>query len=72
MNIGDGQVGVMERAQPELRKIRERIRRYERKLREEKRTYGDYRDGAGKRYLLGPSYLLLGDTEDAMKSFRTF
>ncbi len=72
MKIGDGQVGVMERAQPKLRKIRERIRRYERKLREEKRTYGDYRDGAGKRYLLGPSYLLLGDTEGAMKSFRWF
>ncbi|HJN16314.1 MAG TPA: hypothetical protein QGH10_12505 [Armatimonadota bacterium] len=54
------------------RKIRERLRRYERKLREEKRTYGFHRDGAGKRYLVGPLYLLLGDVDGAFKAFRLF
>ncbi len=48
------------------RKIRERIRRYERKLRAEKYRYGDYDDGAGKRHFIGPLYLLLGDNEGAL------
>ena len=38
-------------------KIRSRLRSYERKLQKEKREQGFYRDGAGKRYQIGPYYL---------------
>jgi hypothetical protein len=54
------------------RAIRARIRRYERDLREEQAAYGCIRDGMGKRYLLGPLYLLLGDTAGALWSFAWF
>ena len=54
------------------KKIRPRIRRYERALRREQACYGFINDGAGKRYLLGPLYLLLGDTEGALRSFTWF
>jgi hypothetical protein len=56
----------------EPKKIRERIKRYERKLREERRKYGDIGDGSGKRYLLGPLYLLMDDLDGALESFRWF
>lgn len=56
----------------EPRKIRERIRRYQRKLREEKAKYGMIHDGAGKRYLLGPLFLLLDDLDNAIGCFRCF
>lgn len=36
------------------RKIRGRIRSYERKLRREKEEYGGFDDGAEKHFLLGP------------------
>jgi len=42
------------------KKIRVRIRRYERALRHEQVSYGSINDGGGKRYLLGPLYLLMG------------
>ncbi len=54
------------------KKIRERIRRYERALRKEHEETGFYSDGYGKRYLLGPLYLLMDDTEGALKSFAWF
>ena len=47
-------------------KIRARLRSYERKLQKEKEQYGFYRDGAGKRYQVGPHYMLLGDNEGAL------
>ena len=50
------------------RHIRDRIRRYERALHRELDT-GDGRDGYGKRYLLGPLYMLLGDVDGALTSF---
>ena len=53
-------------------KIKERIRRYERALQAERRREGDYRDGSGKRFLLGPLYLILGDLAGALKSFAWF
>jgi hypothetical protein len=53
-------------------KIRARIRRYERALRREQASYGFINDGGGKRYLLGPLYLLLGDTAGALQSFVWF
>lgn len=54
------------------KRIRERIRRYERGLQKEKQTFGSYNDGAGKRYFIGPLYLLLGDLEGALKAFQWF
>ena len=56
----------------DAKKIKERIRRYERALEQEKRRLGDYRDGSGKRFLLGPLYMILGDLEGALKSFAWF
>ena len=54
------------------RTIRARIRRYERALREEQVRFDGIRDGAGTRYMLGPLYLLLGDTAGALRSFAWF
>ena len=54
------------------KKIRVRIKSYERKLRQELKDHGCYRDGAGKRYFLGPLYLLMGDLAGAMASFTWF
>jgi len=54
------------------KKIRARLRSYERKLRKEKEEYGFYRDGAGKRYHIGPHYMLLGDDDGALAAFRWF
>lgn len=54
------------------KKIWARIRRYERKLQQEKREWGTYHDGAGKRYLIGPLYLLAGDLAGAVRSFQWF
>ncbi len=53
-------------------KIRARLRSYERKLQQERHEYGFYRDGAGKRYHIGPLYMLLGDNEAALAAFQWF
>jgi hypothetical protein len=58
--------------QTEQQKIRSRLRRYERTLAQEKKDLGTYRDGAGKRYEIGPHYLLLGDNEGAVATFGWF
>jgi hypothetical protein len=50
------------------RRIRDQIRRSERALQRELATgYGG--DGYGKRYVLGPLYMLLGDVDGALASF---
>ena len=50
------------------KRIRERIRRYERALKKELESgYGG--DGYGKRFLLGPLYMLMGDVDGALASF---
>ena len=54
------------------KKIKARITRYERELRLEHQIYRFIDDGAGKRYELGPLYLLLGDLAGAVKSFAWF
>lgn len=54
------------------RKIKERIRRYENGLRKEFKTFAYISDGFGKRYLIGPMYLLLGDVAGAVKSFEWY
>ncbi len=58
--------------QTEEQKIRSRLRSYERKLQQEKKKYGHYHDGAGKRYQIGPHYMLLGDNEGALAAFEWF
>ena len=58
--------------QSENQKIRSRLRSYERKLQKEKKEYGFYRDGAGKRYQVGPHYMLLDDNDGALAAFRWF
>lgn len=55
----------------EPKKIAERIRQYESALRKEAATFGFARDGAGKRYLLGALYLMLGDVEGALRSYKS-
>ena len=52
--------------QTEEQKIRSRLRSYERKLQKEKKEHGFYRDGAGRRYLIGPHYMLLGENDGAL------
>ena len=51
--------------------IRQRIRTYERQLETELNT-GHGSDGYGKRYLLGPLYLLVGDVDGALRSFEWY
>ncbi len=53
-------------------KIRSRLRRYERNLQKEKKEYGFYRDGAGKRYQVAPHYMLLGDNGGALSALEWF
>jgi hypothetical protein len=56
----------------EPKKIRARIARYERDLRKERDKFGGIHDGYGKRYLLGPLYLLMGDVAGAVQSYAWF
>lgn len=53
-------------------KIKAQIQRYEQALKQEKKTFGAIHDGGGKRYLLGPLYLLMGDIPGAVRSFAWF
>ena len=64
-----GRTGETRMQSGDKQKIRSRLRSYERKLQKEKREQGFYRDGAGKRYQIGPYYLLLGDNEGALAAF---
>ena len=54
------------------KRIRQRIRRYERAFVEERARLGTIHDGAGKRYRLGPLYLLMGDLHGALDSYSWF
>jgi hypothetical protein len=54
------------------KKIRQRLRRYERELRKEYEKFGAIHDGSGKRYFLGPLYMLLDDLPGALQSFEWF
>ncbi len=54
------------------KKIRAKIRKYERLLAKEKSEFGIYSDGYGKRLLLGPLYLFLGDLDAALTHFSWF
>ena len=52
----------------DAKRVRERIRRYERALKRELEA-DDGRDGYGKRYRVGPLYMWLGDVDGALASF---
>jgi hypothetical protein len=67
-----GRVEEPEVPDDEMKKIRARLRNYERKLRKEKEKYGWYDDGAGKRYQIGPHYMLLDDNDGALAAFQWF
>lgn len=54
------------------KKIKAQIQRYEQALKQERKTFGAIDDSGGKRYLLGPLYLLMGDVAGAVKSFAWF
>lgn len=54
------------------KQIKARINRYQNALQNEQKRFGDIDDGAGKRYLLGPLYLLAGDIEGALAHFKWF
>ena len=54
------------------RKIKERIKRYEDDLHKEFKKFRYISDDSGKRYMIGPMYLLLGDISGAIKSFEWF
>ena len=56
----------------EPKNIKAKINRYERELRKEYEAHKYIDDSSGKRYLLGPFYLLLGDVDGAFKSFAWF
>ena len=56
----------------EPRKIKERIRRYERAFAKELQEFDMISDGSGKRYLLGSLYLFLNDVEGAYNSYEWF
>ena len=49
------------------KKLKSRIRSYERSLKQDPMD-----DGYGKRYLLGPMYLLLGDVDGALRHYAWF
>jgi len=49
------------------KKVRARIKRYENHIRKR-----NYRDGSGSRFLIGPLYLLLDDTQGAVAHYRWF
>ena len=51
------------------KKLRTRLRSYERKLAKEKELFGAYNDGVGKRYFIAPFYMLLHDQEGALRSY---
>ena len=55
----------------EPKKIRARVKRYERELQKEQKKFGGISDGAGKRYLVGPLYLLMDDVTAAMEAFES-
>jgi hypothetical protein len=64
--------GQMSELPTDPKKIKERITRYERLLRKEFQMFGSYDDGYGKRYLIGPLYMLVGDLAGAVESFKWF
>jgi tetratricopeptide (TPR) repeat protein len=53
-------------------KLKGRIESYKKAFQKEKRTYGAIDDGSGRRFLMGPMYLLMGDHEGALKSYKWY
>jgi hypothetical protein len=51
------------------KKLRDRATRLKRALANEQRRFGQIDDGAGKRYLIGPLYVLAGELEKALAHY---
>ena len=49
-----------------------RIDEYKKVLKKEKREWGAYDDSYGRRFLIGPLYLLANDTEGALKYYKWY
>jgi tetratricopeptide (TPR) repeat protein len=56
----------------EKAKCRARAARNRRALLNERKKFGSYDDGGGKRYLIGVDYVAAGETEKAIEYFRWF
>ncbi len=54
------------------KKLRSLVKRYERELKNEQKTKGSINDSSGKRYLIGPYYMILGSLEEALNAFQWF
>ena len=54
------------------KKLRALVKRYERELKNELKTRGVIHDGSGRRYLIGPYYMILGSLEEALNAFQWF
>ncbi|MBL7046082.1 MAG: hypothetical protein ISR95_00355 [Candidatus Marinimicrobia bacterium] len=57
---------------PNHQKIKATISRYKRAMSKEQKEWGMINDGSGKRYLLGPLYLRVDDTQGALKHYQWF
>ena len=62
----------MNRLPDNQKKFRERANRYKRALIKKQRESPYLGDGAGKRYLVGPLYVLAGDTDSALDYYRWY
>jgi hypothetical protein len=60
------------RSDAEKRRCRDRANRNRRALLNEKKKYGWYDDGGGKRYRIGVDYVAAGELEKAVEYFRWF
>jgi hypothetical protein len=56
----------------DIAKIKTKISRYKSALAAEKRKFGFYHDGAGRRYVIGPLYVSIGDIKGALKYYAWF
>lgn len=54
------------------KRFRDRAGRLRRALASEKRRFGQIDDGAGKRYLIGPLYVLAGEIEQALAHYEWY
>jgi len=54
------------------KRFRDRAARLKRALVSEKRRFGAFDDGGGKRYRIGPLYALAGDLKEALAQFKWF
>ena len=62
----------MERMNMDIAKVKNKIAQHKNALATEKRKFGFYHDGAGRRYVIGPLYVSIGDIKGALKYYAWF